>query len=152
MDLQAWTWGGFLLSRTTIWAKLGAFWDIFEVAIEWNSTEICWKNGLTFFNGNFEGVNAGHGRCMIPLWKAALISLHVMYPEPAISRVQRSYRASKSCHLFFQGISRPISPSSCSKSASKWVIYSSNDSPWKYEATKTSRMQIRQPWLELGSF
>ena len=46
--------------------------------------------------------------CMIPLWKAALLNFHVMYPEPALSHVTRSYRALKSRHMFFRAFFRLI--------------------------------------------
>ena len=77
------------------------------------------KDGINFFNDDFEGLNAGNGQCMIHHWKAECLNFHVIYPELAISRVQRSYRASKSRHSFFWGIFVYVFASSYSKSAPK---------------------------------
>ena len=42
--------------------------------------------------------------CMIPLWKAALLNFHVMYPEHALFHVTRSYSPLKSRHMYISGV------------------------------------------------
>ena len=104
MDLQAWTLCGFLLSRTTIWATFGAFWDIFEGGRVENVAKNAQKRPKFVFKAKIIPLNAISGRFWIYHMKIWGLSFNLSYRNPATWRVQRDYFSFKNKIWSFWGI------------------------------------------------